>query len=124
MDKSKIEIELAKMYQKVLLHPFPYEDTRRIQKDFKHQFSLLSEPLDFNPDFNTYCTTIAGSISYVIDGKANRLPPQRAKLLLFNFFERFPVYKFLENSVSAYPTFNDEYTSFEKARKLLLEYLN
>lgn len=78
----------------------------------------------FNPDFNAYCTTIAGSISYVIDGKANQIPPQQAKLLLLNFFERFPMYKFLENSVSAYPTFNKEYVSFEKARKLLLQYLN
>lgn len=47
MDKTKIEIELVEMYQNDLRHPFPYRDTQRIQEDFKHEFSLLSEPLYF-----------------------------------------------------------------------------
>lgn len=121
MDKSKIELELARMYQHQLRDPFPYDDISKMLRDFKHVISSLSEPLDFNPDFNAYCTTIAGSISYVLDGKT--IPPQQAKLLSQNFFERFPIYKILEHSVADYPTFNNEYTTFEKARKLLLEYL-
>jgi hypothetical protein len=59
--------ELNYIYMNELRNPFPYRDTEKILENFKQEFHLFLH--DFNPDFNAYCSTIAGSISYVLDGK-------------------------------------------------------
>jgi hypothetical protein len=123
LDKSKILCELEKMYKDELSKPFPYDDTSRMKKDFQSQFSVLADALDFSPDFNNYIMTIAGSISYVFKGKEKEIPQKQVQLLNHNFFDRFPKYKFIEISIDVYSKFNDTYMSYERARKLLLDFL-
>jgi hypothetical protein len=123
MDKAKIVKELGDLNRNELGNPFPYRDIDRIQENFIDDFSLLNEESCFTADFNDYCMTIAGIISYVLNGNTDKIPHQQANLIRMNFFDRFPIYRFLEHSVADYSTFNDENRSFEKARKMLLEFL-
>lgn len=123
MQKEKIMDELKLLCQQELGNPFPYSDTELIQKSFECEFSLLSGNNCFNADFNDYCMTIAGTISYLINGNADKVPARQANLIKLSFFERFSGYSFLESKLADYPLFNEEYVSFEKARKQLLQFL-
>ncbi|WP_418936690.1 YxiJ family protein [Paenibacillus chitinolyticus] len=109
------------MYNLELTRPFPYKDLELIKKHFEFEFSLLSEE-GLNADFNDYCTTVAGTMSYVLNGSEENIPPRQILFIKMNFFERFPSYKFFENKVSDYLAFQDELKSFEKARELLIRY--
>lgn len=117
-------VELKHLYHLELGRPFPYSDTELIQKVFEREFSSLSDNYCFNADFNDYCTTIAGSISYILNGKETEISPRQASLIRLSFFERFPAYFFLESKTIEYPSFYNEYVSFEKARRLLLQFLS
>ncbi|OPH47321.1 hypothetical protein BC351_11710 [Paenibacillus ferrarius] len=122
MDKSKLVSDLRNLYSNELLNPFPYRDTDRIQAMYKHEFSLIPNEI-FNADFNDYCMTITGTISYVLNGHEDDIPLRQINLLKMNFFERFTKYIFLEMNIAQFSIFNTEYKSYEKARKLLLEIL-
>ncbi len=118
VDKTKIVSELRNLHRSELLNPFPYRDTDRIQEFYKSEFSLIPDEV-FTADFNDYCMTI----SYVLNGNADKIPKRQVSLLRMNFFERFPKYIFLEENVVNFSIFSAEYSSYEKARKMLLEYL-
>ncbi|MFE4573087.1 YxiJ family protein [Paenibacillus chitinolyticus] len=110
------------LYTMDLSRPFPYKDLELVKQDFELELSLLSEETCLNADFNDYCMTVAGTISYVLNGSEENIPSRQMQLMKMNFFERFPSYKFFENKVSHYPAFQKELKSFEEARVLVLRY--
>ncbi|MFD0616042.1 YxiJ family protein [Paenibacillus sp. GCM10027629] len=106
-------------------NPFPYRDTDKIQDDFRKNFLKLTE--DKNSlvgDFNTYCMNIAGTVSYVLDGKKAEIPQKQIEKLNMSFFNWFPQYKFFEDRIADYEEFGRKYRNFEEARMLLQEYLS
>lgn len=59
-------------------NPFPYRDTDKIQEDCCSDFMKLTD--DENclvGDFNTYCTNVAGTLSYVLAGKDEEIPQRQ-----------------------------------------------
>ncbi|MFB7142793.1 YxiJ family protein [Gottfriedia sp. NPDC056225] len=103
-------------------NPFPYRDTDKIQEDFKSEFSSLPYEKDcLTGDFNDFCMNIAGTLSYVLGGKQNKVPKGQVELLRFSFFERFSQYKFIENNLTEYKEFNQEFKVHEETRCLLLK---
>ncbi|MGG0655466.1 YxiJ family protein [Rummeliibacillus pycnus] len=101
--------------------PFPYTDTDKIQKDFRKEFNNLSDDEDsLTADFNTYCVNIAGTLSYVLTGKINKIPQDQIEMLQKTFFGYFKQYKFFEDKIEIYNDFSQEYKNFEQTRKLLL----
>ncbi|EOR24611.1 MULTISPECIES: YxiJ family protein [Bacillaceae] len=124
MDLNDIERQLVLINEK-LQKPFPYRDTDKIQEDYSNAFSKLSDDDNWlTADFNTYCMNIAGSLSYVLIGKSNKIPKGQIEMLRFSFFEFFKQYRFFEDNITQYDGFYQEYMDFEKARKLLLQYLS
>ena len=110
-------IELKEKLEK----PFPYQDTDKIQEDFRAEFSELADEENcLTGDFNSYCMNIAGTLSYVLAGKTNNIPNWQIEMLQYSFFEFFTQYKFFENEVGIYRDFLAEYKANEEARKLLL----
>ncbi|ALC89150.1 hypothetical protein AM500_04605 [Bacillus sp. FJAT-18017] len=102
-------------------NPFPYSDIYKVLEDFKNEFLSLSEDEDFLiGDFNTYCMNIAGTLSYVLGGKINKIPQGQIEMLKESFFDFYKQYKFLEEKVENYNEFFQEYKNFERARRLLL----
>lgn len=120
LGKKTIFEELKKLHHH-LTQPFPYRDTRKIYQDFKESFS---EEDCLNADLNTYWMYIAGSLSYVLNGKANKTPKNQIERIHLSFFDIFKQYRFLENRIEKYPTFYKEYMYYERARKLLIYYLS
>ncbi|WP_260399516.1 YxiJ-like family protein [Peribacillus simplex] len=118
IDKNHIYQELEAIKQS-LYNPFPYRDTDKIQNDFISEFSKADS---LTADLNTYWMNIAGSLSYVLKGRANRMPQEQKDWLHLSFFEVFQQYSFFEESISIYPEFYREYINYEKTRKLLLTY--
>lgn len=117
-------LERLVKFKTTLIEPFPYKDTKQMQIDFEEEFSKLPDEInDFSGDFNTYCMNIAGTLSYILNGKTTDIPPKQIELLNFSFFEWFKQYGFVEVNLSRYEEFHREYMNFEEARKLLLEYL-
>jgi hypothetical protein len=103
---------------------FPYRDSDQIQEDFRDEFLKLSDQDDsLNGDFNDFCMNIAGTLSYVLAGKIDRIPKWQIEILQLSFFDRFQQYKFLEYEISSYKEFFEEYINFEETRKLLLQVL-
>ncbi|MCP1146088.1 YxiJ-like family protein [Lysinibacillus endophyticus] len=124
MDLNDIERQLVLINEK-LQKPFPYRDTDKIQEDYSNAFSKLSDDDNWlTADFNTYCMNIAGTLSYVLIGKSNKIPKGQIEMLRFSFFEFFKQYRFFEDNITQYDGFYQEYMDFEKARKLLLQYLS
>lgn len=124
MDLNDIERQLTHIKEK-LQKPFPYRDTDKIQKDFCEDFSKLADDENWlTADFNTYCMNIAGTLSCVLRGKSQHIPNGQIKMLRFSFFEFFNQYKFLEDNITQYSEFYQEYMNYEKARKLILGYLS
>jgi len=114
---TEIEGELTK--------PFPYRDTDQIQEDFRVDFSKLSDDENWlTSDFNDYSTNIAGTLSYVLLGKTNKIPQAQVEMLNKSFFELFNQYKFFEDQIESYNDFYKEYKTFEHTRKLLLQLLS
>lgn len=108
-----------------LHNPFPYRDTEKIQVDFDSDFMKLDDDKNcLNGDFNTYCSNIAGTLSYVFAGKTAEIPQRQIELLQLSFFNLFPQYKFIENRIAEYKEFSQEYKNFEEARMLLLNHLS
>lgn len=106
-----------------LINPFPHEDVQKLQEDLRSEFLKLSDEEDcFSGDFNTFCMNIAGSLSYVLGGK--RIPQNQVQFLSSSFFDSYNHYRFLEDRISNYKDIYEEYTNFEEARKLLLEFLS
>lgn len=102
--------------------PFPYRDSDQIQEDFRDEFLKLSDQDDsLNGDFNDFCMNIAGTLSYVLAGKTDRIPKWQIEILQMSFFDRFQQYMFLEYEISSYKDFFEEFTNFEGTRKLLLQ---
>jgi hypothetical protein len=102
--------------------PFPYRDSGQIQEDFRIYFLKLSQQDDsLNGDFNDFCMNIAGTLSYVLAGKTDRIAKWQIEILQMSFFDRFKQYKFLETKISNYKEFYEEYANFEETRKLLLQ---
>jgi hypothetical protein len=120
IDKTQIFAELKSM-QQIIINPFPSKDTAKMQKDFNRKFSKED---CLNADLNTYWMNIAGCLSYVIKGNQSKIPQGQIDWLKLSFFDIFEQYQFLEENISNYPTFYDEYMNNEKTRKLLLEYLS
>lgn len=118
IDKLQIYEEL-KMIKETLYTPFPYSDTTKIQKDFKMEFQGED---NLTGDLNVYWMNIAGSLSYV--QRAKVIPKNQVKWLGLSFFDIFPQYRFFEESIAGYPLFYDQYINYEKARKLLIDYLS
>jgi hypothetical protein len=101
---------------------FPYKDSDQIQEDFRDEFLTLSQQDEsLNGDFNDFCMNIAGTLSYVLAGKTDRIPKSQIEILQMSFFDRFQQYKFLEYEIGNYKEFFEEYTNFEETRKLLLQ---
>lgn len=124
MDLNDIERQLVLINEK-LQKPFPYRDTDKIQEDYSNVFSKLSDDDNWlTADFNTYCMNIAGTLSYVLIGKSNKIPKGQIEMLRFSFFEFFKQYRFFEDNITQYDGFYQEYMDFEMARKLLLQYLS
>ncbi|MFP5116478.1 YxiJ family protein [Bacillaceae bacterium C204] len=107
--------------QQIIINPFPSKDTAKMQKDFKRKFSKQD---CLNADLNTYWMNIPGCLSYVLRGNQSKIPQGQIEGLKLSFFDTFEQYRFLEENISNYPTFYDEYMNNEKTRKLLLEYLS
>jgi hypothetical protein len=104
--------------------PFPYRDCGQIQEDFQDGFLKLSQQDNsLNGDFNDFCMNIAGTLSYVLAGKTDRIQKGQIEILQMSFFDRFQQYTFLENGISSYQEFFEDYTNFEETRKLLLQVL-
>ncbi|CRK84857.1 YxiJ family protein [Neobacillus massiliamazoniensis] len=102
--------------------PFPYKDTDRIQVDFRVEFLNLSEEEDcLTGDFNTYCMNIAGTLSYVLSGKTDKITKRQIEIFQMSFFDFFNQYKFFEEKINNYLDFYEEYKNFEETRKLLLQ---
>ncbi|MCM3782046.1 YxiJ-like family protein [Neobacillus mesonae] len=119
MDKMVHELKSIE-----LDNPFPHRDSDKIQEDFRSAFmKLRDEENSLNCDFNTYCMNIAGTLSYVLTGKIENIPHRQRELLEHSFFNWYPQYKFIEGSIGKYTEFFKEYENFEKARLLLLDYL-
>ena len=117
--KQLIEIK------KELDNPFPYRDTDKIQEDFRTEFFNLSDDEDcLTGDFNTYCMNIAGTLSYVLAGKTNKIPQGQIEMLQKSFFDFFKQYKSFEDKIETYNDFFQEYKNFEQTRKLLLHLLS
>ncbi|MFP7298677.1 YxiJ family protein [Neobacillus niacini] len=117
-------IEKLKHMKDKLDQPFPYRDNDQIQEDFRDEFLRLShQDNSLNGDFNDYCMNIAGTLSYVLAGKINRIPNRQIEVLQLSFFDSFPQYKFLESRISNYSDFFEEYKNFEDTRKLLMQVL-
>jgi hypothetical protein len=55
--------------KKSLYNSFPYEDTDKIQIDYKEE---LSDDDSLTGDLNTYWMNIAGCLSYVINGNEEK----------------------------------------------------
>ena len=119
IDKMDIYKELEAIKES-LYEPFPYNDTKQIQADFMNDFSVDDT---VTADLNTYWMNIVGSLSYVLKGKAERIPQGQIEWLHLSFFEVFPQYQFVAEKISGYPEFYQEYVNHEKTRKLLVEYL-
>ena len=120
IDKTQIFEELNSM-QQIIMNPFPSKDTAKMQKDFKRNFSKED---CLNADLNTYWMNISGCLSYVLRRNQSKIPQGQIDWLKLSFFDIFEQYRFLEETISNYPTFYDEYMNNEKTRKLLLEYLS
>jgi YxiJ-like protein len=106
-------------------NPFPYRDTDKIQDDFQTEFLNLSDEEDsLVGDFNTYCMNIAGTLSYVLAGKTNKIPQAQIEMLQKSFFDFFKQYKFFEDKIETYNDFFQEYKTFEQTRTLLLHLLS
>lgn len=75
-------------------------------------------------DFNTYCMNIAGTLSYVLAGKINKIPQGQIEMLERSFFDFFKQYKFFKDEIETYIDFFQQYKAFEQARTLLLHLLS
>ena len=115
---------LSQLYEikNELNNPFPYRDTDKIQDDFQAEFLNLSDEEDcLVGDFNTYCMNIAGTLSYVLSGKTNKIPKSQIEMLKKSFFDFYKQYKFFEDKIETYNDFYKEYKTFEQTRRLLLQ---
>lgn len=74
-------------------------------------------------DFNAYCMNIAGTLSYVLAGKTNKIPKRQIEFLQKSFYDFFKQYKFFEDKIENYNDFFREYKNFEETRKILLHLL-
>ncbi len=109
-----------------LRQPFPTEDINKICEDFRTEFLNLSneEEVDFYEDFRFYCSNIAGTLSYVLDGKINQIPEGQIDMLYKSFFEYYNQYEFLEDKIANYNHFFQDFKINEQARKWLLQLLS
>lgn len=120
IEKELIYKELQAIKESLHL-PFPYSDIFKIQDDFIKEIN----PDDILPaDLNTYWMNIAGSLSYVLRGKSKAIPQGQIDWLQLTFYDIFHQYCFLQERMINYPTFYEQYMSYEKARKLLVDYLS
>ncbi|MBY0599417.1 YxiJ-like family protein [Bacillus bingmayongensis] len=119
LGKKVIFEELQKLHDS-LHQPFPYRDVRKMRKDFKEKFD---ESDCLSADLNIYWMNIARTLSYVLNGKIEKIPLHQIQLLRVSFFERFKQFCFLEKHIENYLLFYRDYMYYEKARKLLLYYL-
>ncbi|MEK4707390.1 MULTISPECIES: YxiJ-like family protein [Bacillus] len=119
LGKKVIFNELQKMHSP-LHKPFPYRDTRKLQKDYKNTFT---EDDCINADLNYYWMHTAGPLSYVLNKNEEKITFQQLRWLRISFFEWFPQYRFLETEIVKYPILHRDFMNYEKARKLLLYYL-
>ncbi|MGH0429776.1 YxiJ-like family protein [Bacillus hominis] len=119
LGKKVIFNELQKMYSP-LYKPFPYRDTRKLQRDFKNEFK---EDDVINADLNYYWMHTAATLSFVLKRTEEDISFQQIKWLRKSFFEWFPQYRFLETEIVKYPILYRDFMNYEKARKLLLYYL-
>ena len=119
LGKKVVFEELKKLY--IHLHkPFPYCETRKMYRDFKEMFS---EDDCINAELDLYWMNISGTLSYVLNGRVERIPFEQIKLLHVSFFDRFKQFRFLEKYIENYPLFYRDYMYYEKTRELLLYYL-
>ncbi|MFS0582738.1 YxiJ family protein [Brevibacillus sp. 179-C 1.1 NHS] len=116
--------ELSELFDKQLSNPFPYGDTKIMEKELEDHFSALQEDHIFTADFSDYCSAIAGTISYIVKDKAINIPKGQIDYIQKSFFESFPQYCFIKESLGKYPNLYSEYTSYEQARKLILDFLS
>lgn len=100
--------------------PFPYRDTRKLQRDFKNEFT---EDDVINADLNYYWMHTAGTLSSVLKRNEENISFEQIKWLRKSFFEWFPQYRFLETAIVNYPILYRDFMNYEKARKLLMYYL-
>ncbi|WP_459503461.1 YxiJ family protein [Bacillus sp. C1] len=119
LGKKVIFEELKKLYSH-LYKPFPYRDTRNMYRDFKEMFS---EDDCINADLNLYWMNISGTLSYVLNGRIEKIPFEQIKLLHVSFFDHFKQFHFLEKHITDYHLLYRDYMYYERARKLLLYYL-
>ncbi|WP_212936799.1 YxiJ-like family protein [Bacillus hominis] len=119
LGKKVIFNELQKMHSP-LHKPFPYRDTRKLQRDFKNEFK---EDDVINADLNYYWMHTAATLSFVLKRTEEDISFQQIKWLRKSFFEWFPQYRFLETEIMKYPILYRDFMNYEKARKLLLYYL-
>ena len=119
INKTKLLNDL-KQLEVELYHPFPHDDVDKIKIEFIEKFR---EDDILTGDLDSYWANIAGSLSYVLKGKTKKIPQNQINELKLTFFEVFPQYSFLEKEIFRYPTFYEEYKTYEKTRGLMLSYL-
>ena len=107
-----------------LRKPFPTEDIKKIGEDFRIEFLTLPGEIDFYEDFRYYCVNIAETLSYVLSDKINQIPQGQVDMLYKSFFKYYDQYEFLEDHIANYNDFFQDYKTFEKARKWLLQLLS
>ncbi|WP_054941446.1 YxiJ family protein [Paenibacillus ihuae] len=120
--KPEIVQELAQMYKTQLNRSFPYLDSKRLKEDYAESFAQLDGEC-FSSDFSEYCAVIAGTVSYVVNDHTAGIPGRQLELLKKSFFERFPQYCFIKTSLSCYPSISIDLENHERARGLLLSFL-
>ncbi len=121
-DKPEIVQELAQMYKTQLSRSFPYWDSMRLNEDHAEALAQLDGEY-FSADFSEYCAVIAGTVSYVVNDHTAGISGRQLKLLNKSFFERFPQYSFIEQSLNTYPSILMDLENHERARGLLLSFL-
>lgn len=105
-------------------HPFPYDDIRALYEVFQDEFDRLGPDQIFTGDLNLFCYTIhgwaAGGLRLDLPDAGHRY---RARVWLSNsFFDRFPVYGFLEPyDLSEYRDLHRTMELAERLRQMLLE---
>jgi hypothetical protein len=121
-DKPEIVQELAQMYKTQLGRSFPYWDSKRLNEDHAEALAQLEDEY-FNADFSEYCALIAGTVSYVVNDHTAGILDRQLELLKKSFFERFPQYSFIDQSLNCYPSIYKDLENHEHARKLLQSFL-
>jgi hypothetical protein len=92
--------------------PFPSHDVQDMRNDeyLASFFANLGDADQFAADFDTFCSTIVGTASYLLGGRLDAIPQrQQAWIKQGDFFTHFPKYRFLAHHWTRFEGFAQEY---------------